>query len=181
MLGGKALREAFFLVSNLICSQSEKLKCKCFMQRPCSFFASPQIIQLCHRCLTWCSSPHWLSLQQWRNTSTKAGIIWPSSSPLATTLCKEKKDGTLHVCIDCRSLNQITVTNKTPALCSSWCPCGRWSDLTFLMCHWVSYLGDRDPHPICTEKTNLIPEEVHIIVWGPADHSFFCSGTYGLI
>lgn len=91
MLGGKALREAFFLVSNLICSQSEKLKCKCFMQRPCSFFASPQIIQLCHRCLTWCSSPHWLSLQQWRNTSTKAGIIWPSSSPLATTLCKEKR------------------------------------------------------------------------------------------
>lgn len=101
-------------------------------------------------------------------------LLWP-------LLFVKKKDGTLHVCIDCRSLNQITVTNKTPALCSSWCPCGRWSDLTFLMCHWVSYLGDRDPHPICTEKTNLIPEEVHIIVWGPADHSFFCSGTYGLI
>ena len=43
------------------------------------------------------------------------GWIEPSSSPYGSTiLFKEKKDGTLRMCVDYRALNQLTVKNRYP-------------------------------------------------------------------
>jgi hypothetical protein len=43
------------------------------------------------------------------------GLISPSSSPCgAPVLFVEKKDGTQRMCVDYRSLNEVTVKNKYP-------------------------------------------------------------------
>jgi hypothetical protein len=43
------------------------------------------------------------------------GFICPSSSPWgAPVLFMEKKDGTQRMCVDYRSLNEVTVKNKYP-------------------------------------------------------------------
>jgi hypothetical protein len=43
------------------------------------------------------------------------GFIWPSSSPWgAPILFVEKKDGTQGMCVDYRSLNEVTIKNKYP-------------------------------------------------------------------
>ena len=43
------------------------------------------------------------------------GFIRPSSSPWgAPVLFIEKKDGTLRMCVDYRSLNDVTIKNKYP-------------------------------------------------------------------
>lgn len=44
-----------------------------------------------------------------------SGFICPSSSPLGSGFFfVKKKDGTLHLCIDYRGLNEIMVKNKYP-------------------------------------------------------------------
>ena len=48
-------------------------------------------------------------------TSLKAGLIRPSSSPAGTVFFfVGKKDGTLRPCIDYSPLNDITVKNRYP-------------------------------------------------------------------
>ena len=43
------------------------------------------------------------------------GYIWPSSSPFASSVVSvKKKDGTLRMCIDYRSLNKKTVKKRYP-------------------------------------------------------------------
>jgi hypothetical protein len=43
------------------------------------------------------------------------GFIYPTSSPWgAPTLFVDKKDGSRRLCIDYRSLNEITIKNKYP-------------------------------------------------------------------
>jgi hypothetical protein len=43
------------------------------------------------------------------------GFIWPSSSPWgAPVLFMEKKDGTQRMCVDYRSVNEVTIKNKYP-------------------------------------------------------------------
>jgi hypothetical protein len=45
----------------------------------------------------------------------EARYIWPSSSPWgATVLFVQKKDGSHQMCVDYRSLNDVTVKNKHP-------------------------------------------------------------------
>jgi hypothetical protein len=45
----------------------------------------------------------------------EVGYMWPSSSPWgATILFVQKKDGSQQMCVDYRSLNDVTVKNKYP-------------------------------------------------------------------
>jgi hypothetical protein len=46
---------------------------------------------------------------------SEKGYIRPSTSPWAAlVLFVEKKDGTKRMCIDYRSLNEVTIKNKYP-------------------------------------------------------------------
>lgn len=54
-------------------------------------------------------------MEQYIQESLTAGIIRPSSSPVAAGFFfVGKKDGSLQPCIDYRGLNEITVKNKYP-------------------------------------------------------------------
>ncbi|KAL4009381.1 hypothetical protein ACER0C_003233 [Sarotherodon galilaeus] len=61
------------------------------------------------------SRPEWESMEKYINESLAAGLIRPSSSPVAAGFFfVTKKDKSLRPCIDYRSLNSITVKNKYP-------------------------------------------------------------------
>jgi hypothetical protein len=61
------------------------------------------------------SRPELVVLKKQINELLKKGYIRPSTSPWATpVLFVEKKDGTKRMCIDYRSLNEVTVKNKYP-------------------------------------------------------------------
>ncbi len=54
-------------------------------------------------------------MEGYTNDYLAAGIIQPSSSPVGTGVCfVEKKDHSLHPCIDLRGPNNITVKHKYP-------------------------------------------------------------------
>jgi hypothetical protein len=49
------------------------------------------------------------------NELLKKGLIWPSSSPWGCpTIFVKKKDESLHMCVDYRPLNVVTIKNKYP-------------------------------------------------------------------
>lgn len=61
------------------------------------------------------SRPERVSMENYIQESLAAGIIRPSSSPVAAGFFfVGKKDGSLRPCIDYRGLNDITVKNKYP-------------------------------------------------------------------
>ena len=56
-----------------------------------------------------------LELKSKLNRLLEQGFIKPSVSPWgAPILFQKKKDGTFHLCIDFRGLNQCTIKNKYP-------------------------------------------------------------------
>ncbi|TWW77706.1 hypothetical protein D4764_12G0010960 [Takifugu flavidus] len=61
------------------------------------------------------SGPERQAMKDYIETSLKAGLIRPSSSPVeAGFFFVKKKDGTLHPCIDYSPLNDITIKNQYP-------------------------------------------------------------------
>jgi hypothetical protein len=63
------------------------------------------------------SEPKLVELKKQIDELLEKGYIRPSTSPWAApVLFVEKKDGTKRMCIDYRSLNEVTVRNKYPML-----------------------------------------------------------------
>jgi hypothetical protein len=61
------------------------------------------------------SGPELVELKKQINELSEKGYIWPSTSPWAApVLFVEKKDGTKRMCIDYRTLNEVTIKNKYP-------------------------------------------------------------------
>jgi hypothetical protein len=61
------------------------------------------------------SGPELVELKKQIDELLEKGYIRPSTSPWAApVLFVEKKDGTKRMCIDYRSLNEVTVKNKYP-------------------------------------------------------------------
>jgi hypothetical protein len=59
--------------------------------------------------------PELVELKKWIDELLEKGYIRPSTSPWAApVLFVEKKDGTKRMCIDYRSLNEVTIKNKYP-------------------------------------------------------------------
>jgi hypothetical protein len=62
------------------------------------------------------SGPKLVELKKQIDELLEKGYIRPSTSPwVAQVLFVEKKDGTKRMCIDYRSLNEVTIKNKYPA------------------------------------------------------------------
>jgi hypothetical protein len=63
----------------------------------------------------WVSGPELVELKKQIDELLEKVYIRPSTSPWAAlVLFVEKKDGTKRMCIDYRSLNEVTVKNKYP-------------------------------------------------------------------
>jgi hypothetical protein len=61
------------------------------------------------------SGPELVELKKQIDELMEKGYIRPSTSPWAApVLFVEKKDGTKRMCIDCKSLNEVTIKNKYP-------------------------------------------------------------------
>jgi hypothetical protein len=60
------------------------------------------------------SGPELVELKKQIDELLEKGYIWPSTSPWATPVLFVEKDGTKRMCIDYRSLNEVTVKNKYP-------------------------------------------------------------------
>jgi hypothetical protein len=61
------------------------------------------------------SGPELVELKKQIDRLLEKGYIRPSTLPWATlVLFVEKKDGTKRMCIDYRSLNEVTIKNKYP-------------------------------------------------------------------
>jgi hypothetical protein len=61
------------------------------------------------------SGPELVELKKQMDELLEKGYISPSTSPWAApVLFMEKKDGTKRMCIDYRSLNEVTIKNKYP-------------------------------------------------------------------
>jgi hypothetical protein len=61
------------------------------------------------------SGPELVEIKKQIDELLEKGYIRPSTSPWATlVLCVEKKYSTKRMCIDYRSLNEVTIKNKYP-------------------------------------------------------------------
>jgi hypothetical protein len=61
--------------------------------------------------------PELVELKKQIDELLEKGYIRPSTLPwVALVLFVEKKDGTKRMCIDYRSLNEVTIKNKYPCL-----------------------------------------------------------------
>ena len=55
------------------------------------------------------------TLKIYIETHLKTGFIWSSKSPISASILFDKKpDGSLRLCIDYRSLNNLTIKNRYP-------------------------------------------------------------------
>jgi len=55
------------------------------------------------------------ALKEYLEVNEKQGWIWASTSPAGAPIhFVKKKDGGLHLCVDYRQLNEITIKDRTP-------------------------------------------------------------------
>jgi hypothetical protein len=71
-----------------------------------------------HRAMYWLSPAERVEVKFTVEALLSKGLIEPSSSPFGSPiLFVAKKDGSLHMVVDYRALNRLTIRNRTPLPC----------------------------------------------------------------